>query len=692
MKDQLQWTAPSPLWAQASIAAEPAPRRALLRRPTILRFATDDFMQDFLNILEHDPARLPEYVARPETWRGPAAEPAPVKRAPAFARALSRLGLIASRQKSAATLIGSSGPVSSSLQALVGGSASVDGTKSLPLKLYQPAHQRFYLVASCLVCGRPGLPDHLVNAGLEERATFVIRRLLPRGRLDAHQRLPALDDTWEEYAFITTDNGLKWRRIPHEEPDTAASLLEGEEQLPLFSVAFTEDDSRRRRLLAGVIPVGKREALMGAGQLRQDGDPEPVHAPPQPVDPRTALMRSQVRDPWKNLIERADAAKAAQGPPLPSPPAPPSTDEAMPADAKATSLKAAREETQTLSWYILLDFAKFLERQLPRVWQALRGQTPSPAPSANESALVAAIGNVAVDQTGAPNLKTALANGVYTQADVKNNLREALLAIKGLAPASSKTAQQIEDDLERVTKSYDRAAPESLWPDFLFPLADPEFSLTTRVGGVQVPLNQERVNLFARLIEAALPQQAAAPAPKLPLAAQPVMDMREGWFVIRCVFERPRCGSIDPPLVSERTEPFQLANFFDPDAPARPLRIALPIDTTPAGLRKFDKNTAFMISDTLCGQIDRMKGISLGDLIRTVLPWPLHKDLSVPDGGPCQDGAGLSFGMICSLSIPIITICALLLLMIIVSLLNIIFRWLPFFILCFPLPGFKSKE
>ena len=79
-----------------------------------------------------------------------------------------------------------------------------------------------------------------------------------------------------------------------------------------------------------------------------------------------------------------------------------------------------------------------------------------------------------------------------------------------------------------------------------------------------------------------------------------------------------------------------MAGFFDPDAPARPIRIALPLDTSPAGLRKFDKNTAFMISDMLCGQIDRVKGLSLGDLVLSVLPWPLHKDLSVPDGGPCK--------------------------------------------------------
>jgi hypothetical protein len=130
-----------------------------------------------------------------------------------------------------------------------------------------------------------------------------------------------------------------------------------------------------------------------------------------------------------------------------------------------------------------------------------------------------------------------------------------------------------------------------------------------------------------------------------------------------------------------------MAGFFDPDAPARPIRIELPMDTSPAGLRKYDKNTAFMISDVLCGQIGRFKKLSLGDLVLSVLPWPFYKplDMSAPDQGACEGGE------ICSLSIPIITICALILLMVIAFLFTIIFMWIPWFIRCFPLPGFKAK-
>jgi hypothetical protein len=84
--------------------------------------------------------------------------------------------------------------------------------------------------------------------------------------------------------------------------------------------------------------------------------------------------------------------------------------------------------------------------------------------------------------------------------------------------------------------------------------------------------------------------------------------------------------------------------------------------------------------------------MSFGDLVLSVLPWPFHQDLPAPEAGPCVDDRSLSLGMICSLSIPIITICALILLMIIVNLLDLIFRWIPYFIMCFPLPGFSAKR
>jgi hypothetical protein len=711
MRDVVQWTSPAPLWPEAADATEIAVRRLTLRRPAILRFASDDFMDDYLALMENDPARLSQLVAQPETWRAPTPAVAPVVERPAFLRPLSRLRLAAEKKRSNALALATGGALT-----------ATGGANAAPLKLYQPAHQRYYLITACLVCGRAGLPDRALNPARDERASFVVRRLLPpnflnaSGQADRAQKLPAFDERgWEEYALVTNATGAGWQKVVAvgalSRPD---ALVAGEERLPLFPVNYTQDDGRRRRVLTGLIPVGKREHYMGAGARTNANSgagggaaDASVKDYDQPVDPRMMPLWLDVTEPWTRLIERAAASYNMFNPP----PLPLTDDDPFDATAKKASVKSLREQVQTVSWYILLDFAKFLEQYLPGVWASVTGQA-TPALSAADIALASALAATAFDNAtftkltnespaAADELKSLVTGVGYQAQDVVKTLADALKAVRGGAPLDAAKAAKIADDLESVSTSYLRDNPDAKWPTFLFPLADTEFEgpLPPKASGATDDPDRflkaaARVANLASLVAAALAEQktpyVAAP---LPLAAQKVLDTREGWFVVRCVYERPECGPVDPPVVSAPTRAFQLASFFDPDAPARPIRIAMPVDTSPAGLRKFDKNTAFMISDMLCGQIDRAKGMSLGDLVRSVLPWPLHKDLSAPDKGPCKEpGGSLEFGMICSLSIPIITICALLLLMIIVNLLDIIFRWLPYFLICFPLPGISAKK
>ena len=677
-KDQIQWASPPPLWPHATSSANADVRRRVVRQPTILRFASDDFMDDVVNLLEEDPARLVENIATPETWRGPVLTPQSPRPVPLFARSMNRLGLNAARSKNAALVPGGKG-ISSLL-------ATTPAPQQRPFKLYQPAHQRFYLIASSLVCQRVGLPDHAINVGRHESATFVVRRMFPPGRLDINVTLPEFNaNTWEEYAFIATKTGNSWRRIPK---DDSATLIAGEEKLPLFPLNYVQDDGLKRRMLAGLIPVGKREAYMAAGFKKQPSDPEPVNEIPPPPDPRMHLFWSKVTEPWKKLLEQADSGTSlTKGITIPEDPADEPVTQNIPVINLAPKLKSLREQIQTGSWYILLDFANLLMKQTPRVWRLLTGQAPEAGDdpfNADESALVSALNNMIFNMSFAAALRER-PPGSPIPSPVQDSLTNALIAIKSGAN---------ETNLENLKTAYDRSKnpANELWPQFLFPLADPQFP-AAQVNPQTTDLTQSfaKVDALAALIQKALPSEPADEVPINPLIAQQPMDMREGWYVIRCVFERPECGPLDPPLLSDPTREFQMAGFFDPDAPARPIRIALPIDTSPAGLRKFDKNTAFMISDMLCGQINRVKGMTLADLVLSVLPWPFHKDLPTSDGGPCTSG-GIEVGMMCSLSIPIITICALLMLMIIVSLLDIIFRWMPFFIFCFPLPKFKSKS
>ncbi len=665
------------MWA--AILAEQNPARQRFREPAIVRFTSDTFMNEFVELLENQPSHMAALRAKPETWQKPAPAPAPVAQLPAFVKRLNASQL--ARLRAANT-------------ALVSTHSDTQGTASdvplLPFKLYQPAHQRYYLLAACLVCRIPGQPDRHIETSNQERVSFVVRRVIPKPGVNI---AASTDQDWVEYAFVGDATGYSWQKI---ERANVSTLFTGEEQNPLFAVYCRQDDGHKRRVLAGLIPVGKREAYVNAPQRDAQGklviDPDS----PKPPDPRLRLFIAQVTEPWKHLIEHVFAIKKVQNP-QPSPNAPTKGDTALEGDALLASLKTTREQIQTTSWYILLDFARLLREYIPNVWRSITGQ-PLPSPLTDqEGALIEALKATTIDAA----LRDALLknNNVYSLTDVMSNLHGALIAIQGGLPYDQNKAQQLANALETITQPYDRdkQSAKTSWPPFLFPLADSEQTsplpppVKNETEDSALYIAQDRIDNLTATIGQALPVQQAAPP--LPLASQPVMNVFEPmWFVVRCIYERANCGLLCPDVISDATEPFQMAGFFDPDAPARPIRIALPIDTTPAGLRKFDKNTAFMISDVLCGQIKRARGLGLGDLVRSVLPWPLHKDLDVPDPGPCTTGTpALSLGMVCSLSIPIITICALLLLMIIVSLLDIIFHWVPYFILCFPLPKFSAK-
>jgi hypothetical protein len=171
------------------------------------------------------------------------------------------------------------------------------------------------------------------------------------------------------------------------------------------------------------------------------------------------------------------------------------------------------------------------------------------------------------------------------------------------------------------------------------------------------------------LVKNALPTIVQATAPAVAPIPVPKLDPRgEARYVLRCVYRRPQCGPLHPDVVSPPSEDFAIASFFDFDAPARDIQITLPADTNVKDLRKFQRNVRVLISDELRRQLSRVS--------------PL-KDLAQ---GDLATGETVNIGWICSFSIPIITICALIVLFIFISLLNIIFWWLPFIRICLPLP------
>jgi hypothetical protein len=153
----------------------------------------------------------------------------------------------------------------------------------------------------------------------------------------------------------------------------------------------------------------------------------------------------------------------------------------------------------------------------------------------------------------------------------------------------------------------------------------------------------------------------------------PKLDSRgASQYVLRCVYRRPECGALCPDVVSARSDKFRIASFFDLDAPVRTITISMPVDTSIKDLRKLRKNVSFLLSNELRQQMNRVTNM---------------KDAL---DGKFADGKSVDLGLICSFSIPIISICALMVLMIFISLLNIVFWWMPFLRICFPI-GLKAK-
>ena len=177
-------------------------------------------------------------------------------------------------------------------------------------------------------------------------------------------------------------------------------------------------------------------------------------------------------------------------------------------------------------------------------------------------------------------------------------------------------------------------------------------------------ISEDFVETLTQRVRAAL--DSAVPLLEMPRLA-PSGDER---YVVRCVYERPLCAR-RPLTVSAASVQFRFATFFDTDAPARPIRIALPTDVSPAALRKFRKGITFMISASMQRKIAMLTGKEKG-LLKGDDP---NSEQSVPD---------LAF--MCSFSIQIIFIIAFFLLMIFAVVFNLIFWWLPFFRICIPIP------
>jgi len=565
MNHTIEWLSPAPMWKE-TVSRQWS---NIFRRPAILRFDNDAFMDEAAALLEKRPDDLLRYNAIRETWRNP-------QQVSDLEKIVENLEI----QNAAPSQRGEAAPV---------------------LKLYQPAHQRFYLAAASLVCRRPGYPDRTVDITKEERVAFVIRRLRE------------VNGALVEEAWRTKDGG-QWAAVNENfEPlDENNKPADDEDFLPAFPLNF-QANGKTRRLYAGYIAVNGRDTFAA-----QEADPLLTFPGNTTFDNRSSEVNERFFNPWQNLIDQR----------------PRITD----------------QEQQEISFVLLVDLAEYIITFFPQLWAFLNSAATPPSGDPLE------------------NLYNFLTS---EPAATSNKFADIMLE-----------AYSIWDNFIRDSEAG-VPDPELNVEDFLFNLSQTTYS----------DQKDDLESKFNGAISATPnPYHSAQPVPEEVKRLPRVSPQSDQLYCIRFVYEKTLCVANDPLAPGEirvekrlfkhkkvriyntrHSEPFQLASFFDPDAPQRPIRIVLPADTSPAGLKKYGRNVAVLISDQLKQQVERIQGAKFEDL----------------DNGDIKASGGLNLGMICSLSIPIITICAMILLMIIVSLLNIVFWWLPFFKICFPL-NFKK--
>jgi hypothetical protein len=121
---------------------------------------------------------------------------------------------------------------------------------------------------------------------------------------------------------------------------------------------------------------------------------------------------------------------------------------------------------------------------------------------------------------------------------------------------------------------------------------------------------------------------------------------------------------------SDYSDRFRIAPWYEPAGP--PFKIPLP-DINRNNVKNLKPNVAFQVPP------------GLADMLAKNSP----KDFL---DGKGKEGSGIGLGWICSFSLPIITLCAFIVLNIFLQLLNIVFFWMFYIKICIPIPIPKKKD
>ncbi|GAB4525713.1 MAG: hypothetical protein OHK0046_41820 [Anaerolineae bacterium] len=145
---------------------------------------------------------------------------------------------------------------------------------------------------------------------------------------------------------------------------------------------------------------------------------------------------------------------------------------------------------------------------------------------------------------------------------------------------------------------------------------------------------------------------------------EPRTPTPEPQYVLRMAYiYDPAC----PAVLSKESVLFRLAPLLDPDAPPRYVKLQMP------SLNDLARSKSNV-------------GIQMGLDLRQKISQLPDKAADIMNGSNPGERTDLSLGMICVLSIQIVTIVAMILMMAMAIVLNTIFQWLPYLMIWLPIP------
>ena len=519
-------------------------------------------------------------------------------------------------------------------------------------KLYLPMHQRYYLVTGSLVCRHLGLPDHTVDRKNKEKVSFVLRQLL-----QINGQGPLVEHGWVDKGL-----GKGWHPVRNSKGDfDSLALLPDEERLPMHPVKVqpqpiasatpsfkdlrvnTVKPEDQRTVYHGYIPVAKREKYLtqvaNAAQLIQD---EIMNLTGQtPTDPRLDEVGTRVIGAWFQLFVGSldpDPNKH-----------PPSKFDAQPDPTRPTA--------EDLSLFIIVDLGYFLQNNMLEVFNALIAGASTNLPTdgtyTSRQALLTELRGITLKFY--PNGVAGLRKTITLDTAI-GNFRKFL----NLAHGQGDDPADLYNLSPGNTSINDPAylAPPPPYP-VPYPASPPfPFPAPTAAGWLY--------NLFKDALAEDRSHKTTwlKVPPELTDLIKNDPDTGAAYF-LRLVYEHDPCV----PVLSDPSVPFAFAKCFDPDAPARPIRIELP-SIKPKDLRKYKRGVGLQFSPEMNNLINRV-----------------NTDMLKGNGlSAAGAGANLSIAFICSFSISITFLVAIIVMFIFLILFNIIFWWLPFIRICFPIP------